>query len=68
MSGRWYGFEHFYSAIDYTACITDAAGVVLKDTCKFVGTDTNATLEGAQLQVFKVSIYFKIIVKYEDNE
>ena len=64
MSGRWYGFEHFYSPIHYTACITDEAGVVLQGTCKYVGAEKNTTLNRAQLQLFEVIVLFPFNYRY----
>ena len=54
MTARWYGFDHFYAPIHYTACITDAQNAILPETCKYVGGDKTTTLTGAQLTTFQV--------------
>ena len=54
LSARWYGFEHAYTTIQYTACLTEDNGSILIGTCTFVGTESRITFEGLTLTAFKV--------------
>ena len=53
-SASWYGFEQAYSAVQYTACLTEDGGSIVLGTCTFVGSEKSVTLEGLLLTAFKV--------------